>query len=352
MKRVIFAALALVVLAVTAPAAFSATYTVYAGEQSRHGAPAVATQNRFMPGVVYVHVGDSVKFTTPSGHTVSFVGPTLPRQLAFIAPDPGGSTYAGVNDSAAAPFYFNGFTKYIYNVGVIAPIGSTTISSHARHSRAVGRDFGAPGVTFKFTRAGEYGYRCLFHPGMYGKIVVVPPTMPVRSPAAVTARAGAQTLAGWTTARKLIAAHHPAATVVTGPERNGVTIFAFAPQTLRVHVGTTVDFVAGASTEPHNVGFGPLAWIRSFIGANDLFPTGPASPNQVDPVLIYGSDHTPRIHTATSHGNGFVATPALDRADSTPLRRLARITFTEAGTFTYYCMIHFPFMHGKVIVTP
>ena len=131
-----------------------------------------------------------------------------------------------------------------------------------------------------------------------------------------------------------------------------VTLFAFAPQTLRVEVGTTVDFVAGSSTEPHNVGFGPQAWIRGFIGANDLFPQGPTSPNQVDPVLIYGSDHTPRMHSKTSHGNGFVATPALDRAPSTPLRRLARITFTEAGAFTYYCMIHFPFMHGKVIVTP
>ena len=351
MKRVILAAVALVVLAATAPA-YAATYSVYAGEQSRHGAPGVATQNRFMPGVVYVHVGDSVEFKTPSGHTVSFVGPTLPRQLAFIAPGPAGSTYSGVNDSAGAPFYFNGFARYVYNVGVVAPIGSTTISNHALHSRAVGRDFGAPSVTFKFTRAGAYGYRCLFHPGMYGKIVVLPKTTPVRGPAAVTARADAQTLAGWTTARQLIAAHHPARTIVTGPERNGVTIFAFAPQTLRVPVGTTVNFVAGSSTEPHNVGFGPLPWIRSFIGANDLFPTGPTGPNQVDPVLIYGSDAAPLTHATTSHGNGFVATPALDRAPGTPLHRIARITFTQPGSFTYYCMIHFPFMHGKVIVTP
>lgn len=296
--------------------------------------------------MVYVHVGDSVQFKTPGGHTVSFVGPTLPRQFAFITPGPSGSTYAGIDDSAASPFYFNGFRKWVYNVGVIAPIGSTTISSHGLDSRAVGRDFGSPSVTFKFTQAGTYGYRCLFHPGMYGKIVVLPKTTPVRGPAAVTARADAQTLAGWTTARELIAAHPPANTIVTGPERNGVTIFAFAPQTLHVTVGTTVKFVAGSSTESHNVGFGPLPWLRSFIVANDLFPTGPTSPNQIDPVLLFGSDVAPRTHTAGSHGNGFVATPALDRAAGTPLRRNATITFTEPGTFTL--LLHDPLpLHAR-----
>jgi plastocyanin len=240
----------------------------------------------------------------------------------------------------------------MYNVGVIAPIGSTTVSNHALRSRAVGRDFGAPSVTFKFTTVGTYGYRCLFHPGMYGKIVVLPPTTPVRSAAMVKAHADAMTLAGWTTARQLIAAHRPANTVVTGPEKNGVTVFAFAPQTVHVKVGATVEFLAGSATEPHNVGFGPLAWLRGFIVANDKFPTGPTSPNQVDPVLVYGSDTGTITHSKTAHGNGFVGSRALDRAAGTPLPRVARITFTEAGTYTYYCMIHFPFMHGKVIVEP
>ena len=40
----------------------------------------------------------------------------------------------------------------------------------------------------------------------------------------------------------------------------------------------------------HNVAFGPLKWINTFMRKTDLLPQGPTAPNQVSPVYPYGSE--------------------------------------------------------------
>jgi plastocyanin len=49
-------------------------------------------------------------------------------------------------------------------------------------------------------------------------------------------------------------------------------------------------------------------------------------------------------HTATSDTKGLFDTGRLQYGKS------GKVTFNDAGTFTYYCAVH-PFMHGTVIVT-
>lgn len=49
-------------------------------------------------------------------------------------------------------------------------------------------------------------------------------------------------------------------------------------------------------------------------------------------------------HTATSDTKGLFDTGRLQYGQS------GKVTFNDAGTFTYYCAVH-PYMHGTVIVT-
>jgi plastocyanin len=57
---------------------------------------------------------------------------------------------------------------------------------------------------------------------------------------------------------------------------------------------------------------------------------------------ITWSNAGPSSHTATAHGGSF-DTGVLKKGQS------ASHTFTQAGTFTYFCQIH-PFMHGTIVV--
>ena len=108
--------------ALAAPAAQAATYHVQAGESSRKGAPPPAIQNRFMPGTVQVHAGDTVEWmggvTAP--HTVTFLKGRNFAANGFVVPDPTGGVYAEVLDAAGVAFAYSGRPKLIYNVGIAA----------------------------------------------------------------------------------------------------------------------------------------------------------------------------------------------------------------------------------------
>nr|WP_067894609.1 cupredoxin family copper-binding protein [Nocardia vaccinii] len=83
-----------------------------------------------------------------------------------------------------------------------------------------------------------------------------------------------------------------------GPNALTINNFAFAPQTLTVHVGTAVTWV-NRDEEPHTV------------AAED----------------------------------GSFRSPGMDNGGS------YTFTFTKAGTYEYICSIH-PFMRATVVVTP
>jgi plastocyanin len=118
-----------------------------------------------------------------------------------------------------------------------------------------------------------------------------------------------------------------------------------------VPVGTTVNFVNRSPEEPHSATFGPKKWIRGFSTKTDLFPQGPGKPNQVAPVIPYGSEPKGSYsYDGTSHGNGFFTTPVTFQVPGSP--RSWKVTFTKAGTYKYFCWIHGPDMSGTIVVTP
>lgn len=131
-----------------------------------------------------------------------------------------------------------------------------------------------------------------------------------------------------------------------------VSLFAYYPKVLRVKSGTTVDFVNKSPSEVHNIVFGPKKYLQQWGKKTDLMPQGPNAPNQVTPILPYGTDPTPLTYDgASTHGNGFFATP-LTAGAPIGLPRSSKVTFSAPGTYEYFCWIHGPDMGGTIVVTP
>ena len=130
------------------------------------------------------------------------------------------------------------------------------------------------------------------------------------------------------------------------------SLFAYYPKTLSVKAGTTVTFVNKSPSEVHNIVFGPKKYLQQWGKTTDLMPQGPGSPNQVTPILPYGTDPKPLSYDgASTHGNGFFATP-LTAGAPIGLPRSSKVTFTKPGTYKYFCWIHGPDMSGTITVTP
>ena len=209
--------------------------------------------------------------------------------------------------------------------------------------------------TLAFPKAGTFKVLCLVHPGMSATVAVKPAGAAVQPAAAVKAKAEAETAAAWAKASKLAATRVPAKTVYAGVGGK-TTLLAFLPKKLAVKAGTTVNFLNKSPSEPHNMAFGPKKYIESLMKKVDLLPMGPGAPNQAPPFFVYGSDPPAAyMYDGTNHGNGFFVTPLIDNQPGSPPRGLpgsSRITFSKAGKFRFFCLIHGPDMGGEVVVTP
>jgi plastocyanin len=344
-------------LAVTALARPSAgmEYKVFLGEQAPPpgGFKAVpGTLNQFMPSRLVIAAGDRVTFSSASFHTVAYV----PKPIPLLMPDPKKGTYENIVDAAGEPFYFNGLPKLIYNPAAFGPFGPKTISGKTPASSGVLSPNGpkAPPATatFTFPKPGVFKLICTVHPGMAGTVVVKQAGTAVPlTPTQVQAEALADVAKGYAKAKVLHQTTKPPANTVYQGIGGKQAMIAFYPKVIKVKVGTAVNFVNKSSSEVHDVVFGPTKWIDSFSKKVDLFPQGPGSPNQVAPVLPYASDPKPYSYDPTMHGNGFFASPLTSGAPI-GLPHASRVTFTQAGTYKYFCWIHGTDMSGTVVVTP
>ena len=363
-RRSIFAC-ALGGTALAAPAVQAATYHVQAGESSRRGAPPAAIQTRFMPGTVHVHAGDTVEWmggvTAP--HTVTFLKGRAFADNAFVIPDPSGGVYAEALDAAGAAFAYSGRPRLTYNAAILPPTGGASISGGRLQSTGLfGPEFGRATARFRFPKAGVYRYNCLLHPGMKGTIAVEPKGASIPTPETVLRRAARIQAAGWRTAARLLTAELPANTVLDAPaavDASGdVNLFLLRPARLTVRAGTTVTFRNDSATEAHNVGFGPRAYIRAKLKAEDQFPDRPTDPNQLAGFVVHGTEAAPYgsgqpfPYVPTAHGNGFASFPGIDGSRLTPFGRTTRVTFPTPGRYMVYCLLHFPDMTSTITVTP
>jgi plastocyanin len=355
-KLIAAATAAAAVVAFAAGTAGAATWQVNLGQTTRPpaGTPKEAFLNQFFPGKLQVNVGDKVRFTSATFHTATFLAGT-PRAALFL-PDPAGSKYEGINDAAGNPFWFNGLAKLIYNVPAFGPAGGPAIPAKGPVSTGVlspGPSGKPVSATLAFTKAGTYKLVCNVHPGMEGTVVVRAKGVPVPTAATVKRVTEAETAAAWAKAAPLAATKTPANTVYMGVGGK-TTLLAMLPKQLQVKPGTTVSFVNKAPSEPHNVVFGPKKYIEGLMKKVDLLPTGPGSPNQAPPFFPYGSEAGGTYtYDGTNHGNGFLTTWLTDNQPGVPPRGLpgaVKVTFTKAGKFGYFCLLHGPDMAGTIVV--
>jgi plastocyanin len=363
MRYALVACVAVAALAVTGAAMparqapTGSTYTVFLGEQ---GPPPAAlrkvpgTINQFMPSRLVIAAGDSVTFSSASFHTVTY----NPKPIPLILPDPAKGTYAGLADAAGTPFYFADLGKFVYNPQAFGPFGPKTISGSTPVSSGALSPRGpkAPPATatYAFPKPGTYHLFCTLHPGMKATVVVKPAGSAVpKTPDQVKAQALQVQAAQYPKAIALnktkVGAPNTVAMGVGGP----VTMLAYYPKVLKVKAGTTVTFVNKAPSEVHNIVFGPKNYLEQWGKKTDLLPQGPTAPNQVTPILPYGTDPAPLTYDgATTHGNGFFATPITAGAPIPGLARSSKVTFSTPGTYHYFCWIHGPDMSGTIVVTP
>lgn len=305
-----------------------------------------ADVNAYFPSNVTIHVGDRVRFVPTSFHSVHFFGRSG-KLTPIFAP---GAAISGAVDAAGVPFWFNTQPNFVTNGALFAPPGKfgKTLSTNGTVEIESGLPTArnAKPMVVRFTKAGLFTYRCDLHPGMKGTVRVAPRGKAIPSARVDAKRVKAQAAAAVTASKRFAKLSPPANTVYVGASgKGGTELFGFAPSKLTVPVGTTVTFtVPNGSFETHTATTGPgdpEKAPKSYLGA--------IASGQDDPRLAYPSDPPPAAAALTPllHGNGFWNSGAMDALSASPLPNAGRVTFTAAGTYEFYCLIH-PFMHGTI----
>jgi plastocyanin len=348
-----FVIVVIAALGLAAPAAAgAATKTVTMGMTPKQGKvmqrQLSSDANQFFPGTVTVHTGDTVKFLPYGFHNADFPK-SGGKALPLVVP---GAAASGQVDAAGAPFWFNGLPTLGLNPSLLKSKFGKTVKYTGEKAVNSGLPLANKPKPFKvrFPKAGKFTYFCDVHPGMKGKVHV-------KKDGAVPSKqddkraVAKQVDKAVSAARKLRKTDPPANTVLLGAANNsGVEFFGMLPETLTVPLGTTVRFTMSApSFEVHTATFGPGDAEKepnSYMG--QLAATFQGA--EFDPRATFSSDPppTPAAFSSALHGNGFWNTGLLDAVPS-PLPAAGRVTFAQAGSFTFICLVH-PFMKGTVIV--
>ena len=354
----VLAAGAAVVLLVPG-AAGAATKTVSAGPPLKSppkGVPEYLDLTAYYPSKVKIAQGDSVKFTFAGFHNVLFRGKSAAP--ALVVPDVA-KPVTGANDAAGAAFWFNGQPTLKINPAAAFPAGDKVIDKKSFDNSGLPLAEGPPpAYTAKFRRTGTFTYLCSVHPLMKGTVTVVKKGRKVPSKRSDAAAVAKQLAKDLKTAKQRDAFKGPAGNVVQmGNDTKRVSLLAYYPAAKTIKVGETVRFVMSSpSNEIHTATLGPEAYVKAL--ADGFFGPDPSNPYAVPPVLVlnptaaYPSDPPPAFppYTGANHGNGFINTGILDPDSKSPQPKEAAITFTKAGTYTYYCLVHGAEMKGTVTV--
>jgi plastocyanin len=252
----------------------------------------------FYPSSITIDVGDTIRWAAPAvlPHTVTFLGPnaSLPSPSDPTSQQPaGGPTFDGS----------------VYTSSGFMQAGQT--------------------YALTFTKPGTYKYYCIIHnPEMSGTVTVQAAGMPYpNTQVGLTSQGQASILADLTAAANAVTTFpysaggpHLVAGIAPGlglaaPANATVLRFLDGPNVTStsstIPVGTTVTWTNQGNNEPHTVTF-PVAGQ----GAPQLAPTAPASG---------GTTYTGAALT----NSGVIASGAS-----------YTLTFTQRGTFTYYCLFH------------
>lgn len=278
-------------------------HAVVAVESRDHAIQGMA----FLPGVLWVNVGDKVVWTVKAGdiHTVTFLPPGQtpppfdPTDLTQTTKQ-GGSVYDG---------------KSYFNSGLMSSFPALHLAL-------------TYSLTFGVT--GDFTYHCLVHPSMIAIIHVRPAGTPYPfSQQDYNRQIEGQTNTILSDGRKLADLaedtsnnHH----VTVGIGDGLASLMRFFPQHIVIHVGDTITFTNRDPMEPHTVSFGTFP-----PNFNNFFPLG-------NPGAFDGS---------APLNSGFIgANPAW-------FGTTFKVTFVKAGTYAFRCDLHdFLGMVATIVVLP
>jgi plastocyanin len=310
--------------------------------------------NDFFPHGITIHKGDKIKFAPVGFHSVD-----IPTRGGDITPliSPTGAAISGSNDAANQPFWFNGQPQLGFTPSLFPP------GAYGKKLKYNGKKEIVSGLplapknkpfTVKFTKTGKFTYFCNLHAGMKGTVTVKPKGKKIPSKKADKKALKRQIARSIKTAKTLSSAKPPANTIDVGVAgKHGEEMFAFAPSTLTVPPGTTINFRMSPGTKDvHTATTGPgdpEADPNSYLGQ----VAAGFNANPFDPRAVYPSE-TPGSPAANLtpgfHGNGFWNSGAMDGSAATPqLPSNQSVKFSAPGTYQFYCMVH-PFMHATVTV--
>jgi len=330
--------------------AHAATKTVSAGlpVAKAKAMPADSTGNAFYPRTVSVNAGGKVAFEIAGLHNVIFPAKGA-KPAPFHAPD-ATAPVTGAKDATGADFWFNGQPNWQLDMTQLAPGGDGRVDGKALDGSGVFAGQGAPpDYVVSFPKTGTYRYLCSIHPGMKGKVKVLPKGAKAPSKAK-DAKAVRKQIAKTVELAKKLAAETPKGAVVrAGNDAKEVAFFAFSPGVRSVRAGQSVTFeMAKGSTEMHNVVFGPQDVLEATAAA---FISPNAAGLGYNPISVYASDPGALVLDGANHGNGFANTGLLDDDVRTPFPAKAKVTFAKAGSYAYICTVHGPSMKGTVEVS-
>ena len=357
-RRVALGATCALAALIPAASAQAFTKTVIAGTPASAQKTIGNTYNgdvdAFFPTNITINAGDKVKFVPSGFHTVE-IPPKGSPAAALVQPFTG--KVAGATDAAGAPFWFNGQDNLYFALPLVQKQNfgkSLKYSGKNRIQSGLPLAAKPKPMVVKFTKKGKYTYFCNVHPGMKATVTVQRKGAKRPTAAFDKRRVRQQTNAATKMAKDLQSARPEDGTIQIGAAgKGGVEIFAFFPAQTTVPVGTTIKFaMPKGSREDHTATSGPgnpETEPSSYLGTLAGSLQGPPPFN---PAAIYPSDPpggAAASLTATTHGNGFWNTGFLDATTATPIADSASVKFDQAGTYTFYGLVH-PFMKGTVVV--
>lgn len=277
----------------------------------------------FLPNEIWIHAGDTVTWTFPTGevHTVTFLTPGQVRPSRF-AGCPGATPDFSVYDGTAC-------------------VNSGVLQNGATYSVV-------------FPAAGNFKLVCLAHPDMTATIHALVPSTPLpydqNSYNQQAAAQGSSLLAE----AKASSHIHPKGNAValgagkiagTGGGTQTASVMRFMGSTKVIHVGDTVEWTTSEAVTNHTITFGP-----------EPDPTNLIPPSANVTVDADGARHAIISSTSDAVHSGFITEAPQDRTGlaQAPLGVTRfRVTFTQPGIYHYVCALHDTLgMIGEIVVLP
>ena len=270
--------------------------------------------NAFFPQTIEIGVGDTINWTFEGFHNVAFL-----------------------SGGAVPPFAVPEGDKTYWNPQTLFPVGDSSYDGTGYHASGVPGPDGRLSYTLTFTKPGRYQYVCTIHSGMHGMVVVT--NKPTGTPAAALQRGRAEQAATLAAGRARFAGlkieRNGTNFVVplVGNSRQRYSVLRFTREPLVVPVGSTVTWAMRDTFEVHTVTFTSGEKPPQFV-IPEPQASGPPklllNPQALTPTTITQYDGTGYVNSGLLFPPG---TPG-------KLPASFSLTFTKAGRYEYWCLVH------------